>query len=120
MSDEIVNIEEVRCAIGKLKVNKSNGLDGLKSEFFIDAFDSSVPLVLSWIFTGMFVLGIMPNDFNISMITSIPKIKNTGSDPSNFRSISVSSTFSLLFGLILDGRMNLNIHLNQFGFKKPN
>ena len=30
--DRIVNIEEVRCAIGKLKVNKLNGSDGLKSE----------------------------------------------------------------------------------------
>ena len=94
MSDGIVNIEEVKRAIGKLKANKSNGFDGLKSEFFIYSFDSSVPLVLSWIFTGMFVLGIMPNEFNISMITPIPKIKNTGTDPSNFRPISVISTFS--------------------------
>ena len=109
MSDGNVNIEEVRCAIGKLKANKSNGFDGMKSEFFIYGFDSSVPLVLSWIFTGMFLLGIMPNDFNISMITSIPKIKNTGTDPSNFRPISVPLTFSKYVRSTLAGRkINFN------------
>ena len=66
----------------------------------------------------MFALCIIPTDFNILLITTIPKIKITGADPNNFRPISVSSTYALLLELILDNRMNLKLHDNQFGFKK--
>ena len=91
----LVSLKEIINSIDKLKVNKATGLDGVKSEFLIFGNNSSLVVVLSLLFSGMFVLGIMPPDFNVSVKTPIPKVKNAGLDPSNFRPISISFTILL-------------------------
>ena len=73
-------------------------------------------IVLTWYFDKIFRFGVMPADFNISLITPIPKNNRQTIDPSEFRPISVSTTLSMIFEDII-GQNIILICANQFGFK---
>ncbi|CAF1029560.1 unnamed protein product, partial [Brachionus calyciflorus] len=63
--------------------------------------------------------GYLPDNFYISLVTPIPKKGNLNS-PSDYRPISVSSTFSVKFESILLSNMEFfnDISSNEFGYRK--
>ena len=65
-----------------------------------------------WCFDAMLKYGIMPVNFNNSVISPIPKAREKGDDPSNFRLISVSTTFSMTFEQLIYNKIKLSIHRN--------
>ena len=74
--------------------------------------------ILTTTFNLMLKFGYCPSDFNKSLVTPIPKKGNEQLQPSDFRPISVSNTFSIIFEkLILKINFNDMICDNQFGYK---
>ena len=70
-SDCVVEWREILSAIGKLKLNKSDGNVGLSSDFFINANkDLSVHTAL--LFSALLVHGSVPRDFLLSTVIPIP------------------------------------------------
>ncbi|CAF0863893.1 unnamed protein product [Brachionus calyciflorus] len=61
-------------------------------------------------YTLIFNHGIIPDDFNVSIVTPIPKSKTDNNQPSDFRQISVSSCFAK----VLEHVILQNIDTNQY------
>ncbi|CAF1095476.1 unnamed protein product [Brachionus calyciflorus] len=82
-----------------------------KMEFIITNEDLEKVITISY--------GYLPNDFNRSLVTPIPK-KGPLNGPSDFRPISVSSAFSIIFESFLLSKMDCfnDLNPNQFGYKK--
>ena len=117
--DDVTDEEEIECIIQKLSGNKSAGLDNICNEFFINGVCSNLMYILSWYFNKAICFGYIPSNFNISVVTPIPK-KGTMSSPSGFRPVSVSSTMAVILENIILNKMECLscIHKNQFGYKK--
>ena len=69
-------------------------------------------------YSGMFVLAIMQASTYQWSPRSQSLYLDTLSDPGNIRPISVSTLFALIFEHLIEKRLNLDIHQNQFGFRK--
>ena len=81
----------------KLKPGKSDGFDGLTSDYLINA-SSLFYVYLSHLFTNMFYYCFTPKSFCISTMIPIPKGSNKdASDLRNYRGIALSSLLSKLF-----------------------
>jgi exonuclease III len=121
MLDTAITLDEVLTAISLLKRNKSSGTDKVISEMFIDASDLLAP-VLADLFNYMFDNNVFPETWSTGIIVPIPKKGNT-SDANNYRGITITSTFSKIFSIVLNTRLKFwaegNDVLNdaQFGFR---
>ncbi|CAF1079208.1 unnamed protein product, partial [Brachionus calyciflorus] len=71
------------------------------------------------LFNSMIRFGYTTDDFNIALVTPIPK-KGVMKDVSDFRPISVSTAFASLFEALLLKKINFDelISPNQFGYSK--
>ena len=104
-----------------MKRGKSPGVDGLVSDFFIDAKKFLIPY-LHRVYSIVFETGDYPKCWSEGLIVPIPK-KGDLSNPSNYRGITLISTFAKLFSLIIRNRVNQwceNQNIlddNQFGFR---
>ncbi|CAF0851586.1 unnamed protein product [Brachionus calyciflorus] len=118
-SEFLISTENIKNIISKLSKGKSAGFDNITNEFFIYGLNSNLQCVLYYFFNLAISFGYLPDNFNISLVTSIPKKGNLNS-PSDYRPISVSSTFSVIFESILLSNMECfnDIHSNQFGNRK--
>ena len=67
----------------------------------------------------MVKFGYTPENFNIALVTPIPK-KGVMEKPSDYRPISVSTTFALLFESLILEKANFDdlLSSNQFGYRK--
>jgi hypothetical protein len=116
--NSIIDLLDVEVAVKNLAPNKAIGYDGIGSEFYKNGEKTALILVIKWIFDQMFSYGIIPSEFNVSVITPIPKKKGYSNNPADYRPISVSTTLSLIFEDLVRQKINLCSSKNQFGFKK--
>ena len=110
---------EINDVITKLKSDKSAGNDFITNEMVKYGNSELLIKILKCIFNSMIKYGHTPDDFNISMVTPIPK-KGENKTPSDFRPISVSTTYALIYETLLLEKSGIKklIHNNQFGYKQ--
>ena len=112
---------QISTAIGQLNKGKAFGYDNVSAEMLIYAESEVINQTLANFYSAIFNFNIIPTNFNISLVTPIPKNKELPKHPSNFRPISVSTVFANVFELLLldNGAQNLkNMNNNQFGYQK--
>ena len=92
-----VTMDAIINAIKHLKPGKSDGFDGLSTDYFINGS----PLLseyLSCLFTCMLSHCFTPTSFSVSTMVPIPKGSNKDlTNIKNYRGIALSSLFSKLF-----------------------
>ena len=92
--NHIVNVNDVENSIKKLKPDKSDGFDGLTSDYFINT-SPLFYVYLSHLFTNILYYCFTPKSFCISTMIPIPKGSNNDtSDFRNNRGIDLSSLLS--------------------------
>ena len=87
----------------------------------IDADCKMINSTFSDFYSAIFNYNLIPTNFNISMVTPIPKNKEIAKHPSNFRPISVLTVFANVFELLLldnGAEILKNMNNNQFGYQK--
>ena len=116
-----VTVEDVDQAISEIENNTAAGHDSIYIEHFKFAHPSLIS-ILSVIFNIFLILGKVPTDFGIGIVTPIPKFKGhrvtvTADD---FRSITVNPIASKIFEHCILKRFlsSLSTSSRQFGFKK--
>jgi len=109
---------DVKEVISKLKSNVACGNDLIINEFVKFGCSDMLATVLEWLFNSMLSIGHIPDTFNVSLVTPIPK-KNLINEPGDARPISVSGVLSnMLESLILMKSPFLrSTHQNQMGYK---
>lgn len=120
-SDDLINFSEfeIMDTIKNLKNDKASGVDYVTNEMIKYAMCETLVDILRCIFNNMVKYGHTPNDFNISLVTPIPK-KGENKTPSDFRPISVSSSYAQIYESLLLEKSGIKklIHVNQFGYKQ--
>lgn len=115
-----VTVSEIKEVIKDLSLGKSIGYDGVCAEMYVYGVDTALVNTIAWYLGELFSFGYIPKDFNVSMITPIPKSRKQSNDPADFRPIAVSTAFSMIFEGVVRRQMcgsgNLQVHSNQFGF----
>ena len=99
---------------------KAFGYDCVTAEMLTNSKSQYLISTLGWFYSAIFNYGLIPTNFNVSMVTPIPKGKETPIKPNAFRPIAVS-TFANLFETLLlyNGATNLiKMHTKQFGYQK--
>ncbi len=111
---------EVESTINKLKLGKSIGADFVSNEMLKYGSCKDLVRIMTEIYNIMLKFGYTPIDFNTSLVTPIPKKDNNQSTPTDFRPISVSTTFAIVFEKLILGKIDFDklICNNQFGYKK--
>ncbi len=122
--EEVVVLpEQVRKCILALSVKKVAGPDYLTAEHFINGPIDTLSSFCAPLFSAMINLRFVPASFTSSFIIPILKGKHLDvSNPGNYRGISISSTFSKLFELIIldliSPILTPILHPLQGGFRK--
>ena len=114
-----ISEREVNRALNGLKIGKAMGIDQCSNEMFKFGNCDILVLILRCLFNNMVNFGIVPTDFNLSLLKPIPK-KGSLSSPADYRPISVSTTLATLFETVLLEKMDViqEFHRNQFGYKR--
>jgi hypothetical protein len=109
---------DIKEVISKLKSNVACGYDLILNEFIKHGCSDLLVSVLEWLFNSMLSIGHVPDKFNISMVSPIPK-KTEIVEPGDARPISVSGVLSnMLESLILLRSPFLRgTSENQMGYK---
>ena len=117
-----VNVNDVENAINKLKPGKSDGFDGITSDYLINASPLCC-VYLSYLFTTMLYYYFTPKYLCNSTMIPIPKASNKDtSDIKNYRGIALSSFLSKVFDscIISLNSMVLSSDDLQFAYKNKN
>jgi len=117
--DSMFTDSEVKFAIDDLSLNKACGIDYVSAEMLRYGDIHELTVVLRHMFNTIVSTGHVPDDFNISVVTPIPK-KGEQHTPGDFRPISVSSVFANIFERLLLSKMDrvvTGISNNQFGYR---
>jgi hypothetical protein len=118
--DCIINTNDVKFAVTKLKAGKNDVTRSLFSDHFIHAGDDLFTHV-SLLLAGLNVRGTIPQSILKSTVTSIPKGHNANlSESSNYRGVALSSMFRKIIDNIILTRYAELLKTNelQFGFKR--
>lgn len=117
--DDAFSLCEIRDSVESLKVGKTKGFDTLTNEFYKYGSSYSLLRVLLKFFNASYSSGVLPSNFNTSVLIPIPK-KDKLLVPSDYRPISISTPIATLLESLLLGKMPCleNISINQFGYKK--
>uniref|UniRef100_A0A7N8WYI6 Reverse transcriptase domain-containing protein n=1 Tax=Mastacembelus armatus TaxID=205130 RepID=A0A7N8WYI6_9TELE len=102
--DRDLSLLEVEGEIGRLKANKSPGVDGLPAEFY-QAYKRQVSPILLEVFRGMERLQQLPPAFAKGVITLIYKNKGERERLENYRPISLLNTDYKILARILATRL---------------
>ena len=110
--------DEIAKVISDLNTNIACGNDGILNEFVKFGKSEILVALFNWFFNAIIVTGYIPDEFNVSLVTPIPK-KSEILSPGDARPISISSVMAnLLEALILDKSFFLrNTSINQLGYK---
>lgn len=120
--DFTIKESEVVEAIGKLKNNKSPGMDLVSNDMLKSAKDTISPC-LQLLFNKIFTSGEYPESWCKGIVTNIHK-KGSFLDPQNYRSITITSAIGKLFNSIMNTRLERYLEENniispyQIGFQK--
>ena len=112
---------QISTAISQLNKGKAFGYDSVSAEMFMYADAHAFKPILAKFYSAIINHDLIPSNFNVSMVTPIPKSKEMPKSPTNFRPISVSTTYANIFELLLldNGAENLiTMSNNQFGYQK--
>ena len=115
-----VTRSEVEKAVASLKCGKTHGHDGVSNEMLIHSGSSVLFECLAWMYESILTSGLLPVDFNISVVCPIPKAKVVQNAPGDFRPISISSSLAIVFEALLLNFAAATIkstHSNQFGYR---
>jgi hypothetical protein len=109
---------DIKEVISKLKSNVACGHDLIINEFIKYGCSDSLASVLEWLFNSMLSIGHIPDKFNISMVSPIPK-KDEIKEPGDARPISVSGVLSNMLEslILLKSSFLRGTHQNQMGYK---
>lgn len=111
---------DVVLAIQKLKDKITRTPEGVPS-YFIKRISFSIADLLTFIFNCSLHLNVVPFQWKYALVIPIYK-KGNKSDPKNYRPISLTSSFSRVFEIILHDKISLHLTNNsllsphQFGF----
>ena len=111
----------LKFALKETRMSYGSGYDGLSSHMLLNCLTTKVKECLFLFFQYILRHGVIPTDFNVSIIRPIIKDHGKSSeDVGNLRPISVSNTLSQIFERILMNKMPElhRTHRNQFGFKR--
>ena len=115
--------EETKNIFKKMKKNSSPGYVGIPIKVFSEAIDNLVtPITL--IFNRCLQTGVIPDEWNVAIVTPIYKGKGSKFDFNSYRPISVISPISKAFETIIARRLidyfeeNNLFSDHQFGFRK--
>ena len=109
--DLVITNKDIIAALGKLKPNKSSGIDNLPSNFLINVSNSIVtPLCL--LFNLSLQTGSVPSDWKYANVTPIFK-KGSKCDPGNYRPISLTSHVCKIMETIIKSYMTNYLETNQ-------
>jgi hypothetical protein len=111
--------EDITKALQKLKLGKSNGIDGLKNEHFKYA-SRRLHILLTLCVNTMLTHGYMCTDMMKTILVPIVKDKNDDlSSVDNYRPIAITTASSKIVELLFLDRLSeyLECQDNQFGFK---
>ena len=119
-SDRVVTEEDITFALSKLKAEKSDGQSDLISSHLLmcsDLFKSNLAMLI----TAMITHGYQPQSMLLGTITSIPKdSRGNLCDSNNYRGITLCSSVSKLFDIIILKRYSHLLCTSdlQFAYKK--
>jgi hypothetical protein len=99
--NESITLDELRCAIAKLKQGKAVAEDLVANEFLKASSESTLTALLQ-LYNESLRLSVYP--WNTSLVTPLHK-KGSIYDPNNYRAIAVASNLGKLFSSILLGRL---------------
>ena len=126
--DEILKLQRDKMVVSrsviseclkKLKKKFSRGFDGICGHHLLCGSELLLEN-LSLLFQMTIVRGIIPNSFCIGAIAPILKPRKPPKQCSSYRPITVSSTLSKLFELVIGNevRSKCSVPLQQFGFQQ--
>ena len=117
-NEETFTYHGIERILKNLKIGKAIGVDFLSNEMFKYGACNNLILLLKIIFNTMIRTGHIPNDFNISLVTPIPK-KDAPLSPSESRPISVSTSIALIYEALIKDKIDfISItSRNQFGYQ---
>jgi Reverse transcriptase (RNA-dependent DNA polymerase) len=104
ISTDPPSLEEVRCAIGKLKNGRAAGLDGISPELLKAAIEP-MSQGLHALFLKIWKKGKVPTDWKDGLIVPLYKGKGPRSECGSYRPISLLSIPGKVFAHFLLGRM---------------
>ena len=122
MLDSLITENEIKHAIKSLKSNKACGPERITNEMLKFGVHSLLT-PLCKVFNSVFTSGLYPSKWSTSYISTIHK-NGPKTDPSNYRSISITSCVSKIYSSILNSRLTLFldnnniINNNQSGFER--
>ena len=108
-------------ALKETRMSRVCGFDGVSSYMLLNFMSGKMRYCLSNFYNFLFKQGVIPTDFNVSVIRPILKDRKKPSDDvSNLRPISISNTMAQIYERILLNMLPQlhHTHRNQFGFKK--
>lgn len=114
--------QEIREIIRTLPNNKAPGKDEVDNKLIKNLSKKSI-VQLNYIINSILKTGHYPNSWKTAIVVPIPKPNKDGSDPINYRPISLLSSLSKIAEKVILGRINkYNVVKNiikkeQFGFR---
>ena len=115
-----ISLAEVQAAVQKLKVGKSDCVDGFVSDNLKKGTECLYEII-ALLFSTMLAHGVAPAGLLLSTLVPIPKNKRGNkSDSNNYRQIAISSLLGKLFDIIILEEQHHGLITDelQFGFKK--
>ena len=115
----IFNFNYIKTAVSRMKAHKRDGSSEFSSDYIANAGNDCY-IHIACLFTAFVIHGVVPDNFRLSPIVPIPKVRNVNtSDSANFRGIALSSIYGkLLDNIILDRYHSKLMSCDlQFGFK---
>ena len=119
--DVVITDTEICQAVGRLKLGKSPGEDGVPAEYYKAIYPLTHGIIKD-LFNRIYDRSYFPTSWSNSLVLPIHK-KGSHSDPNNYRGVSLLSVFSKMFMNVLYSRINKWCNLNdvlcreQGGFK---
>ena len=118
--DDVFDSEMINNAIKTLKKGKSTGFDYISGEMLIFCKSTKLREILRDIFNSIIKFGLILKNLNISAITPIPKKAGITKNPDDYRPISVSNVFSILYERLILQKIEhiFKFSSNQFGYRR--
>ena len=112
-----IEVEEVRCAMNRMKIGKASGPSGVALEMFKAGGDKCLKSLTN-IFNGILFKNKLPEEWMLSSLVPIFKGKGDPLNPNSYRGIKLLVHAFKLYEKILDGRLRevVDIDKMQYGF----
>ena len=112
-----IKVEEVQCAMNRMKIGKTSGPSGVAIELFKDGEDKSLKSLTN-IFYDILFKDKLPEEWMLSLLVSIFKGKGNPLNPNSYSGIKLLEYAFTLYKKILDGHLCEVVYIDkiQYGF----